>query len=79
MLNCIEQRVHVVAGVGREYECINPEANFRRGCCAREETMVGAANVSVKADESLSTRPARPRSSVMELTGILITGWEIER
>jgi hypothetical protein len=28
---------------------------------------------------SLSTRPARRRSSVKELTGILIIRWEMER
>ena len=30
MLDCIEQRIGVVAGVGCEYERINPKADFRR-------------------------------------------------
>jgi hypothetical protein len=41
MLGCIEQRVHVVAGVWREYERVNPEADFGRACFAREEAVLG--------------------------------------
>jgi hypothetical protein len=45
MLDCIEQRVRVVAGVRREYERINPKADFGRvirpRLGARQETVAG--------------------------------------
>jgi hypothetical protein len=50
MLNCVEQRIRVVARARREYERINPKADFGRGYWAREEAMLGTVT-NVKPDD----------------------------
>ena len=46
-----EQRVRVVVGRGRKYERIDPRADFWCRRFAREKTVVGAVNVSVKPND----------------------------